>query len=66
MVHDKSGLTFNFQTRYFYNSNFVHKNLLDEQYICRLKSVCRHSTDNVSYSDVVKSKVLKSVNKSTS
>ena len=39
---------------------------MDEQYICRLKSVCRRSTDNVSYSDVVKRKMLQSVDRSTS
>ena len=32
----------------------------------RLKSVCRRSTDNVSYSDLVKSQMLQSVNRSTS
>ena len=66
MVCYRSGLTSCFQTRYFYNSNFVHKNFLDEQYICRLKSVCRRSNDNVSYSDVVKRKMLQSVERSTS
>ena len=44
----------------------VHRNLLDKQYIDRLKSVCTHICDSVLYSDVVKGKVLQYVNKTGS
>ena len=55
-----------YHTRYVYNSNFVHKNLLDRQYIDTLKSVCTYTSDSVSYSDIVKRKALQYVNKTGS
>ena len=55
-----------YHTRYVYNSNFVRRNLLDKQYIDRLKSVCTHTSDSVLYYDVVKGKALQYVSKTGS
>ena len=58
MVDDRNVLNLAFNTRYVYNSNFVNRKLLDRQYINRLKSVCKHTSQDVSYSDMVKRQVL--------
>ena len=61
MADHTSSLRANVRTRYIYNSTFVNRNLLDDQYICKLKSVYKYSTgNNSSYADVVKRKVLHS------
>ena len=61
-----SSLMENLCTRYIYNSTFVNRNLLDDQYICKLKSVYKYSIGNSSYADVVKRKVLHIFNKCSS
>ena len=43
-----------FAPRYFYNSSFVHSQLLDSNHIQKLKSMCRYVKPNVLYSDVLK------------
>ena len=65
MENGKNELKSTFSTRYVYNSNFVNTNLLDKQYIDRLKSVCTYTSDSVSYSAMVKRKVLYNVQKAT-
>ena len=65
MENGKNELKSTFSTRYVYNSDFVNTNLLDKQYIDRLKSVCTYTSDSVSYSAMVKRKVLYNVQKAT-
>ena len=65
MENGKNELKSTFSTRYVYNSNFVNTNLLDKQYVDRLKSVCTYTSDSVSYSAMVKRKVLYNVQKAT-
>ena len=43
-----------FAARFFYNSSFVHSQLLDSNYIQKLKAMCRYVKPNVLYSDVLK------------
>ena len=58
MGHVKNMSNVTFRTRYVYNSNFVDRKLLEKQYIERLNSVCTYTSTDVSYSDMVKRKVL--------
>ena len=54
MASDIKPLKLNFCTRYVYNSDFVDKHLFGKQYVDSLRSVCKYTSDNASYSDVVK------------
>ena len=43
-----------FADRYFYNSNFVNSQLLNSNYVQKLKSLCRFVKPSVSYAEVAK------------
>ena len=54
MALDKVPKVKSFADRYYYNSNFVNSQLLNRDYIQKLKSLCRFVKPNVSYSEVAK------------
>ena len=54
MASDQGSCGKTFADRYFYNSNFVHSQLFDNNHTQKLKLMCRYVNPDVFYSDVLK------------